>query len=83
MEGATIRSKTVRTKDTPTTRAARRRRVLSITKYPKFSVYNVSTSEVISRIIAITASKMVISDTERGNSMCLTLYHFAPYFNVF
>ncbi len=83
MEGEIARSKTVTMNDAPRIRATSRRRVLSIGKSPNCSEYEVNNSEVISKIIAVIAIQMVMSDMERGNCISLTFYDLIPYLNGF
>ena len=74
MGDSVARSKTVAMNATPRIRAASRRRVLSIWKSPNCSEYEINNSEVISKIIAVTAIQSVMSDMERGNCISLTFY---------
>jgi hypothetical protein len=50
----------------PNAKAASLRRFLSITTFLEYSVEEDSSSEVISRMIAMTASQRLMSDIERG-----------------
>ena len=69
--------------DAPRIRAASRRRVLSIAKSPKFSECEYMSSEVTSKIIAMSAIQRLMSDMERGNCISLTFYGLIPHFNGF
>ena len=82
MEGEIARSKTVTMNAAPRTRAASRRRVLSIGKFmcPEWENSN---SEVTSRIIAVIAIQRLMSDRERGNCTGLTFYDLITYFDCF
>jgi hypothetical protein len=51
----------------PNAKATSLRRFFSITTFLEYSVEEDSSSEVISRMIAMTASQRLMSDVERGN----------------
>lgn len=62
-------------KPIPRAKAKNLRRFLSRTMFLKYPVEEVSSSEVISRIIAVTASQRLMSDKERGKCILLTLHY--------
>jgi len=68
--GATIRHNTVIINAIPSRRATSLRRDFSIAKFPRRSEYEDMSSEVMSRMMAVTAIQRLMSDTERGNCIC-------------
>jgi len=57
---------TVTMKPAPNAKATSLRRFFSITIFPEYPVEEDSSSEVIKRMIAMTASQRLMSDTDRG-----------------
>ena len=62
-------------KPIPSANARTLRRFLSKTMLPKYPVEEDSSSEVISRIIAVTASQRLMSDMESGKCILLVLHY--------
>jgi hypothetical protein len=56
-------------KPVPNAKATSLRRFFSITMFLEYSDEEESNSDVIKRIIAITASQRLMSDTDRGKSI--------------
>ena len=61
---------TVAMKPVPKAKATSRRRSFSITMFLEYSVVAEMSSEVIRRIIAITASHRLMSDIDIGKFIC-------------
>jgi len=68
--GAIARHNTVIINAIPSRRATSLRRDFSIAKFPRRSEYEDISSEVMSKMIAVTAIQRLMSDTERGNCIC-------------
>jgi len=64
--GMITRNATVAINATPRANAASLIRVFSMTKSPKMSEYGAKSSEVTSRMIAMTAIQRLMSQRERG-----------------
>lgn len=71
-----MRMMTVIMKTVPKARAKSCKRFRSITMFCAYSVEEESSSEVIKRIIAVTASHKLISNIERGKFISLILVEY-------
>jgi len=67
-------------KPIPSANAKSLRRFLSRTTFPRYPVEDDSISEVMSRIMAVTASQRLMSDRDSGK--CISLYSFIIWYET-